>query len=464
MRFLLLSFLIGLGCSPACATDQSKRFETYIRARAALGHFNGTVIVARNDKIIFQRGIGFADFEQRSRATPATRYAVASLTKQFTAAAVLQLRDAGRLSLNDSICKWLEPCPAAWRPARIENLLNHTAGVADYEEPRELGSAAYIALVSQPDNLISIVRESAAKPLEFEPGKKWHYSNTGYVLLAKIVTKASGEPYAQYVERHLLIPAGMNQSLMYKPFVMRNLAHGYELRNQSLKQVAEGVTLTNSEALRPAIMGDFSGEHGDAGLISTAGDLVRWIRALHSGLILKRSSVAEMTRAGRAGYGYGVEVAERFKTKLISHTGGLPGFASRLDWYPEKGLMVAVLSNVGGVRFSAVASDLAAIALGEPYAIPVRHHLMDQPEDVLRRWVGDYRMSDGISSVTVDPKGLLMYKSPAGMTALLMPESSKIFYVPLIEGRLEFEAGVDAAADRLTLRYGGRTLLGRRQN
>ena len=451
LRLLSASVLFAIP-SAGAAQSLSEKFDQYIEARSKLGHFNGTVLVAKDGKILVNRGVGWADFEHRVPAAPATRYAVASLTKQFTAAAILQLRDAGKLKLGDSICDYLDPCPAAWRPATIQTLLNHTSGVVDYEEPRGLGSPAYIAFVTQPGHISTIIAEAAAKPLEFTPGTKWHYSNTGYILLSKVVAKASGRSFQDYVEANVLGRAGMRNSMLFRNHLIPNVASGYEIRDLNLTKVAQGVNLTDPVAIAPRVMGDFSGEHGDANLITNSEDMFKWISALGDGRVIGAASLAEMTTAGRASYGYGVEVSEQFGTKFITHTGGLPGFSSRLSWYPAERLTVVVLSNVEGVRFSKVASDLAAIALGKPYDIPRARRIASVPVARLARWAGNYSVPGGVATVALKD-GALHYKSPEGREFMLMPESESDFYVPATEGSLRFTRGQNGRRARLTLQY-----------
>ena len=218
-RFLMAvtavaSVFVAAGASARAAPPNTvaARMSEYLSAREALGQFNGVALAMKDGKVVFQHAYGFADVEQGVRNRLDTRFSAASITKQFTAAAVLQLRDAGKLALSDPICRFVDPCPEAWRPVTLKHLLNHTGGVPDYEEALGLGSAEYAAFIGRPDNIDRILKEAAAKPLDFAPGTKWRYSNTGYILLAGVIAKTSGETYEHYVEEHLLKPAGMTSS------------------------------------------------------------------------------------------------------------------------------------------------------------------------------------------------------------------------------------------------------------
>ena len=423
--------------------EVSQRLAQYMEARRSLGHFNGSVLIVQNGRPLFSMAVGWAEFEHRVPTSMSTRYAVASITKQFTAAAVLQLRDKSRLSLDDSVCDHLSPCPAAWRAIRIRHLLNHTSGILDYEEPRGLGEPAYIAFVTQPDHVEQAIQQAFATPLEFVPGTKFHYSNTGYIVLSRIISRVSGEPYPEYVEKNLLRPAGMSDSLIFRRQVIPNMARGYRMTKLSLMEIAIGQDFEDPTLLEPHVLGDLSGDHGDANLITTAPDLAKWTTALFSGKILSAQSLREMTSAGLDGYGLGVQTGERFGTRRISHAGGLAGFVSWLDYYPEKDTIVVTSSNLEGALIDEVGRDLAAIALGQPYDIPRSQPIIKLPPAQLTNWIGNYAMPDGIASIQSNGRFLVLH-SPNGEQGPLLPLSATRFYLPrlgpqFIEAMVEFE-------------------------
>jgi CubicO group peptidase (beta-lactamase class C family) len=426
--------------------------EALMRANERLGHFNGVVLVARDGHVVYQRGFGLAEFEDAVPNTVETRFAIASLTKQFTAAAILQLRDAGKLSLEDSICDRFDPCPDAWKPVRIRNLLNHTSGIGDYEEPLGLGSPDYVAFVSRPDNIQQALDQARARPLEFTPGLKWHYSNTGYIVLAKVIERACGCSYASYITNNLLVPAGMTRSGVLTALAIPRLAHGYRYPEQSLAAVAAGLDL--KRLVRPVPLGDFSGAHGDAALYSTAGDLARWTEALEAGKILRPSSVDEMLTPGRASYAYGWEIADDAGHKVAQHNGGLPGFASRIEWSRDRHTTVVILSNVEGVRLTRLAGQLTAVADGLSYEVPRAHRVDASIQPDYARLTGSYRLPSGVATVALK-NGHFTYSVPHKNEAWLLPETATRFYIPYTEGTAQFDIGPDGRATSLRLRYDG---------
>jgi CubicO group peptidase (beta-lactamase class C family) len=450
----------------ATASDQGveERLRSYMKARRDLGHFNGTVLVMQAGRTLISEGTGWAVFEHAVPATSATRYAVASITKQFTAAAILQLRDRGLIEVDDPLCKHLDPCPEAWRPITIRHLLNHTSGVLDYEEPRGLGDPEYISFVTRPDHLETAVKEAAAAPLEFVPGSKFHYSNTGYILLSKVISKVSGQPFGEYIEEHVLRPAGMAESVIFTREIIPQLARGYRMKRVSLRLIAQGQDLNDPALVEPHVLGDMSGEHGDANLITTAQDLARWVAALGSGKIVGARSLQEMTTPALENYGYGVEIGARFGTRHISHSGGLAGYVSLLDSYPEKDLVVVVLSNLEGTRLGAVARDLAAIALGVPYGLPTRHAIVDLPAAELQKWVGEYAVAGGTIAVALKGEALEL-RAPDGSAGPLLAESPDRFYLPRlggdwVEGTVSFSRAGPRRKPAVRVAYRGAVLSG----
>lgn len=445
--------------SAAAKPGAASRIEALMRANEGLGHFNGVVLVARNGHIVYQHGFGLAEFEDAVPNTANTRFAIASLTKQFTAAAILQLRDAGKLSLEDSICDRFDPCPDAWKPVRIKNLLNHTSGIVDYEEPLGLGSPDYVAFVSRPDNIQRALDQARAKPLEFTPGLKWHYSNTGYIVLARVIERACGCSYASYITNNLLIPAGMTRSGVFTGFAISGLAHGYRYSEQSLAAIAAGLDLKS--LVRPVPLGDFSGAHGDAALYSTAGDLARWIEALEAGRILRASSVDEMLTPGRASYSYGWEIADDAGHKVAQHNGGLPGFASRIEWSRDRHTAVIILSNVEGVRLTRLARQLTAISDGLPYDVPRAHRVDASIQPDYAKLAGSYRLPSGVATVALKD-GHFTYSVPRTIEAWLLPETATRFYMPYAEGTAQFDTDAEGRATSLRLRYDGTDIVAMR--
>ena len=437
MSFRILTALVAAVClsstvAAAAPTRVDRKIDELVQARADLGQFNGVVLVIRDGKTVFQKAYGYANLEQRVPNRMDTRFAVASITKQFTAAAILQLRDAGKLSLDDSICKYFEGCPDAWKPVTLKHLLNHTGGVPDYEEPLELFSDEYASFIGRPDNIDRILKEAVAKPLDFAPGSKFHYSNTGYILLSRVISKVSGESYERYVEDHLLAAADMTLSSIDDGLYIPGAAQGYHSRDVPLRTALAGVAFAELP-LMPRDPGNLSGDHGDASLWTTAGDLAKWVKALEGGQIVSAASLAEMKDGGEHGYGYGLESIEASGRRRIRHTGGVNGFVSVVQWYPDQKITIVILSNYIGSRTGATMGGITSILFGTPYDVPRPQLIVDNdPAGWPALW-GDYTFDGSPAKVRWDGEMLLL-EVPGRFTAGLLPKSDGTFYAPFLEG------------------------------
>jgi D-alanyl-D-alanine carboxypeptidase len=283
------------------------------------------VIRGGRDTLVF-RGYGVANLEHHVPATAETVYPVASITKQFTAAAVMQLAEQKRLALDDPVGRYLPGLPPEWRRVRIRQLLDHTSGVPD--------SPVLLREDLPPD---SVVARAAHDPFEFAPGTQWRYSNVGYLVLGLIVEKASGESYAGYLQARIFQPLGLKATRYCGPArVVGHRAAGYVQRDTSVVDAP----YTSMTALFAA-----------GGICSTVGDLAAWNRALAQGRVVGPASWARMTTpegAARAhAYGYGLSVAPFEGHRLVGHGGELAGFKGASAYLPDDSLSVTVLTNLG---------------------------------------------------------------------------------------------------------------------
>ena len=305
------------------------------------------VIRGGRDTLV-HRGYGVANVEHGVPATPHTVYRIGSITKQFTAAAVLQLAEQGRLSLDDSIGRHLPGLPEAWRPVRIHQLLNHTSGVPDLiAVPR---FPDWVADDLAPDSVIGLVRYFA---MDFEPGTAWSYSNIGYTLLGLLIEKVSGQPYARYLESRILQPLGLAATRYCDVTpIIRHRAAGYRQRDTGV------VNARHTSMTVPYAAG---------GLCSTVGDLAAWNRALAGGRVISPTSWARMTTSQGAavprGYGFGVNVRPLDAHRAVWHAGGLEGFRAVNLYLPDDSLSVTVLTNLEAPGPDALVLDIARLAL-----------------------------------------------------------------------------------------------------
>lgn len=332
-----------------------------------LGWFSGGVLVARGDDVLFRQTYGMANREAGRPIELDSRFRLASVSKQFTAAAILKLQDEGRLTVGDPLCKWIDPCPEAWAPIRLHHLLAHTAGVPDL-----MAQAQWGVVRVTPKTPEELTQASAIYRLRFEPGTKIAYSNAGYNLLGVVVEKASGKPFETYLHDALLAPLGLDDTGSDTHADARGIIMGY-------------ANLPGGFAPQPNA--NVSIVFASGALYSTLDDLLAWNRALHRGHVLTPYSYAQMVadhappdtpeERGRAhrSWGYGLFVnslGERvdpsFQDRQIYHTGSWSGFRNLVLYQPEADVTVVVLSNNYHSRDEVflVAQQALAEALGKP--------------------------------------------------------------------------------------------------
>jgi len=302
-----------------------------VDAAARRAGFSGEIAVARGGRIVFARGYGVADRTSGRPIALDTAFNLASMGKMFTGVAAAQLVQAGKLRFRDPIGKYLPQLPARLRSITVAELLDHTSGLGDFFSdpafarlrPTLTTLAAYLPLVTR-------------ERLEFEPGARWSYSNSGFLLAGLVVEKASGERYEDYVARHIWKPTGMSHSGCYARSRLPTFA--------AVGYLADGSA--NTASLPP--VGTSAG-----GCYSSARDLIAFAHALETGRLLSRSLTKVITTpkarapAGGYGFGFGIRNGRPGDPPTIWHNGGAPGAAGELDINPRLGVVVVTLGNVG---------------------------------------------------------------------------------------------------------------------
>ncbi|HEX6506772.1 MAG TPA: serine hydrolase domain-containing protein [Chloroflexota bacterium] len=334
------------GASPsATATTLAARIDAEVQAQAALPAakaFSGTVLVVQRGRVILNKGYGFADREHRNPNTPNTAFQIASISKQFIATAILILQQRHKLSVHDKICTYIPGCPASWRPITIHMLLTHTSGIGHWN--------TYTSLDATPMSLDQLISLFERMPPLFKPGTQYSYSSPGYTLLAYIVQKVSGQPFAGFMQRNIFGPLGMTRTKV-------------DIANQPPAAHAVGYAGLYPYAY-PSLVGIFG-----QGMWTTTGDLERWDQSFFTTKILSRASQQAMLNTwvlipGANGdwYGYGWQI-EYGKHLLIYHDGGNPGFRAYNRRLPDDKIDVIVLTN-NQVDHSALVTDIEVMALG----------------------------------------------------------------------------------------------------
>ncbi len=314
-----------------------------------------SVLVARGGRVVVARGYGKADLEQDVPATERTVYRIGSLTKQFTAALILQLADSGRLRLDDELSAYVPDFPLQGRHVTIRQLLNHTSGIPSYTGLGPLFFERVSRLRTPPESILALV---AGRPFDFEPGTSWRYDNTGYVLLGMVLEKVTGRPYAELIQERIARPLGLADTRYCdEATIVPRRARGY---GRDVSGVVNAAPI------------DMSTPFAAGALCSTVGDLERWRVALTSGRVIRPDSYAMMIRpdtlsTGAAlSYGYGLAPALLQGHRGIGHGGAINGFSSDIRWFPDDSVSVILLGNGEGNLVGQLATRVARAALGLP--------------------------------------------------------------------------------------------------
>ncbi|MDT7604836.1 MAG: hypothetical protein QOF61_2833 [Acidobacteriota bacterium] len=470
-RVVLLLLLASVSLTSLASgqtNDTGRALDEYLSIRTEMGRFSGAVLVAKGDEIILRKGYGFADVERRIPYTPETRHQIASLTKMFTSMAALKLRDAGRLRLEDSICKYLKDCPAAWQPVTVQNLMRHESGIPDYEERLELGSDKYMEFMSRPNVTDAIVEDAKTRPLDFKPGEKFHYSNTGYIILGYVIAAAAHHPFAEVLNRMVLRPAGLKHTgVVGYGELPKNIANGYTFGEIGWEKMLPGYPLTAGHLKARVQLYDrrltkaeqlaLTPASADGCLYSTLDDLLRWSRIMDGSKFVPGWEAAEVFKPGLDVYGYGWMTDTMFERKRLRHTGALPGYTSQFSKFPADRVTIVIFSNLDRAPMARIVRDVTAIVFGKSYDLPVRGKLATLTAEQFAALVGDYKMADSrILKVYKEPDyPYLTAEIKQQYVAGLIPLSPTEFYFPLADGRAVFTLDATGKSARVNMRYAG---------
>jgi CubicO group peptidase (beta-lactamase class C family) len=413
-RFNALLFL-----AVPCLAQDTARMDQVIQPYVANHQFMGSVLVARDGQVIYNKGYGSADLEWDVPNSPDTKFRLGSVTKQFTAASILLLEERGKLSVNDPVKKYLPGAPAAWDKITIYNLLTHTSGI-----PNFTGFADYQKLEPFATTSEQLVARFRDKPLDFEPGEKWQYSNSGYVLLGHLIEKITGDSYEKFVRENIFTPLGMKDS-------------GYDSNSAVIPHRASGY-VAGKNGFENAGFIHMSIPHGAGALYSTTEDLLKWEQGLFGGKLLKAASLDKMTTPFKSNYAFGLQVETAGGHKVIEHGGGIEGFNTELAYYPDDKLTVVVLGNVNGGAPGDIARKLAAIAHGETVKLQSERKEITLDPKVLARYVGAYQMAPGVNMLVTLENNQLFSKLGNQQAIPIFAESQTMFFPKVVDAELEF--------------------------
>lgn len=402
--------------------------DSYVKAYVNQGLFSGSILVAKDGKVLLYKGYGMANYELDVPNTPQTKFRLGSVTKQFTGMAIMQLQEVGLLQIDDTVSKYIHDYPRG-DEITIHHLLTHTSGIPDIR-----AFSTYEKKKIKPHTLDQLIERFKNKPLDFEPGEKYKYSNSGYVLLSYIIEKASGKKYETVLKEYIFDPLGIRNT-------------GYDHHEAIIKNRASGYSIVDDKIVNATYI-DMSFPAGAGALYSTIEDLYLWDQALYSEKLLSKESLAKIFTTS---HGYGWAIDKVFNHNWIGASGEIEGFTTNISRYPDDKICIIVLNNYCD-RFSTsrVSNGLAAIVFGEKYELPKKRLAVSVDPAIYDQYIGKYRVTeDFIITITKDNNRLFAQGKHE-----LYPESETEFFHKDIDIQLSFFKDKDGKITQLILHRG----------
>lgn len=400
----------GRGDALSHANPQRQaELESYMQSALEVYDFSGAVLVARGDEVLLRAGYGFEDRDARELNQPETKFLIGSATKIFTALAIMQLVEAGRVGLEDNLSTYLPDYPAevAGR-VTVHHLLTHTSGIRDV-----LTVPAFREELAEPITPEALIELFAHEPPQFEPGTKHAYCNSNYALLARIVEVASGLSWADYLETRICEPVGMDRT---------------GVPDQGAPDLAKGYLPRPEGGLVEVPPFHISRGYGAGDVASTVNDLYRLDRALVRGDLVAPATLERMLTPQAENYGYGWMIETVGAHALTFHGGGVPGQIAIIQRWIGGSVFVVVLANNARIPVHTIATGLAAVVLGEDYELPRIKHPVAMPRQALEAYVGRYQLASGvIRRIELRDIGLVAIRGE-GVPYRILPETRDRFY------------------------------------
>ena len=433
----LLVALIGAGLGSHCfAQAPVERMDQIARSYADSHQFMGSVLVAQGDKVVFEKGYGAANLEWDIPNSSVTKFRIGSMTKQFTAASILLLEERGKLKTDDLVKKYIPDAPAAWDKITIYNLLTHTSGIPSFTSFPDYHSSE--ATPTTPDALVARFRD---KPLEFQPGEKWNYSNSGYVLLGYLLEKISGQSYADFVSENIFKPLAMKDS-------------GYDSSSAIVLHRASGYSPGPNGPVNSGYI-DMSIPFSAGALYSTTRDLLLWEQGLYGDKVLSAASLKKMTTSFKENYGCGLMIHTVNGHLEFEHGGGIEGFNTEMAFYPDDKLTIIVLGNLNGGAPGDIAAKLGAVAHGEKVVLQSERKEIQAPRAVLAKYVGNYELAPGIF-IAMSLDGDRLFTQLTGQPKFeVFSESETTFFLKVVDAQLTFETDSQGKVTDVVLHQNG---------
>ncbi|MFS4429118.1 serine hydrolase [Chryseobacterium sp. S90] len=425
-------FMFSIFCSPLKAQtetnvstiDQVKKkqeIDSIIRAYAAINKFNGTALIHYQNKIIFEKSYGWQNAEKKIPNQNESVYQIASLTKSFTALMIMKLSEEGKLSVHDPISKFIPDYPRG-NEITIEHLLTHSSGIYEVLQNKEYFSLLHTGKSITRDKELSYFKN---EPLAFQPGTQFSYTNSGYILLGIIIEKITGLSYEDAIRKNILNPlnmahTGFNYMTLKSPY--KTVPYSYISNTRQEKTEVWNSTLT-----------------GPAGQIySTAEDLYNYYKGLRDYKIVSKETFKKATTPYLSGYGYGWFIDDLYGKKLINHGGNIEGSTSYFAMLPEEDLSIILLNNITSKKLEKAGNTILAALLDQTYTLPQPKKEVTLSTDLLKKYAGNYKLSDDSIIHILYENGQLFIQSSTIPKVRMLAEKEDVFFLQDDDSEISF--------------------------
>jgi len=435
-KFTILILLLGSAIT-GYNQELAQRLDTLVQAYTAVYKFNGTVLVAKNGAIVLHKGYGYRNVAAGVQHDKNSVFQIGSVTKQFTTAVILKLQAAGKLNVQDPISKYFPKYPKG-DSITVEELMLHTSGIYNYTNDRAFMEKG----VSQPANREKMMALFKDKPLDFTPGTKWQYSNSAYLLLGYIIESVTGKPYEQIVREYIFTPLKMTHS-------------GFDFTHLQQKEKSTGYFAFNNKDTLPSIIVDSSVSFSAGAIYSTAEDMYRWHQALQHNKILTTAQQEKAYSPVKNHYGYGWVIDSLYGNRVVSHGGAIHGFTSYFSRMAADDVCIILLSNTSSPVLDKISSNIYAALYNKPYEIPTKRIAISLPDEKLKPYTGEYKLSENWK-VTIVLKNGELEATPDGQSPkTLHAEKEDYFFAEEPEVQLRFTRNEKQDVDGFILYQNG---------
>ncbi|NQX85744.1 MAG: serine hydrolase [Flavobacteriaceae bacterium] len=432
IKSTLLQAVLFVSCLLLSLNTTAQSIEQQVDAilNAQYNH-NGpgaTALIYKNGEVIYRKGFGYANIELDVKMQPEHVFEIGSITKQFTAIAILMLEEQGKLKIEDDITKFIPDYPTLGKTITIHHLLNHTSGIKSYTGMKSFREKARLDMT--PVELIDVFKN---EPMDFDPGEQYRYNNSGYIILGHIIELVTGVSYEDFVQQNFFDKLGMTNSYYGShQRLIKNRAYGYQDRDGYVNADYLSMTLP----------------YAAGSLMSNVDDLLKWQKALNTNQLISKATYEKaingslLNNREPIGYGYGLQSGKIQGSKIISHGGGIFGYTTQGIYLPKEDVFVSILTNCDCNSPGRYATKIAAIAIGKPF--PDVKDAITLSDAELKKWTGAYEFSDGaVRFITVENGKIFSQREnstqfeifPLSPTRFIFEEGSIEYNFSLVNGK-----------------------------